>query len=46
MLHAQCDQCFTKVERLFSDEERKRGIGMVTTLTVLFISIVAMIQPP
>lgn len=37
MLHAQCDQCLTKVERLFPDEERKLGIGMVTILTVCLL---------
>lgn len=35
MLHAQCDQCLTKVERIFHDEERRRGIGIATLLSVL-----------
>jgi len=35
MLHAQCDQCLTKVERIFPDEERKQGIGMATLLSVI-----------
>lgn len=32
MLHAQCDQCLTKVERIFHDDERKQGIGMASLL--------------
>ena len=36
MLHAQCDQCLSKLERIFSDDERKQGIGMVSIVTVLF----------
>ena len=32
MLHAQCDQCLTKVERIFPASDNKEGIGMVVLM--------------